>query len=84
MYYGNENVTFDNNYLMDNNPDGFLWYKFEEIVSGVVIDYQGNHNATVNGAVLDANSAVGINALSFDGSDDYLAIQDNFYNTQSS
>jgi len=82
MYYGNGDVTFASNYLMDNNPDGFLWYKFEEIVNGEVIDYQGNHNATVNGAVLVANSAVGNGSLSFDGSNDYLAIQDNNYNTR--
>jgi hypothetical protein len=82
MYYGNEDVDFASSYLILNNPDGFLWYKFEEIVNGEVIDYQGNHNATVNGAVLDANSAVGANALSFDGSNDYLAIQDHYYNTR--
>ena len=27
--------------------------------AGEVVDYQGNYNATVNGAVLDADSAVG-------------------------
>ncbi len=82
MYYGNINATFASNYLMANNPDGFLWYKFEEIVNGEVIDYQGNHNATVNGAVLDVDSVVGSGSLSFDGTDDWLEIQDKYYNTR--
>jgi len=81
LYYGNPNASFAYSYLMANHPEGLIWYKFEEIVNDEVIDYQGNYNATVNGAVLDTDSAVGANSLRFDGSNDYLAIRENFYNT---
>ncbi len=82
MYYGNNNVSFASNYLMDNNPDGLIWYKFEEVISNEVVDSMKNYNATVNGAVQSADSALGSYALSFDGSNDYLAIQDKHYSAQ--
>ncbi|MFX1499652.1 MAG: LamG-like jellyroll fold domain-containing protein [Promethearchaeota archaeon] len=78
MYYGNENASYASNYLMDKNPDGLMWYKFEEIIEessrDVVVDSMGNYNATVYDATI-ASGMVG-NAMSFDKSDlTNLAIQ---------
>jgi len=82
MYYGNNNTEAATDYLMSSNPDGLIWYKFEEIVGGEVIDYMGNYNATVVGAQLRSGldeQALGQSSLYFDGTNDYLAIQDKNY-----
>ncbi|HEC39491.1 MAG TPA: hypothetical protein ENI29_14725 [bacterium] len=81
MYYGNNNTGFASSYLMNRNPDGLIWYKFEEINGGEVVDSMGNYNATVNGPIISADSAVGSFSLLFDGIDDYLAIKDLYFNT---
>ena len=79
MYYGNNNTEAATGYLMSSNPDGLIWYKFEELVGGEVIDYMGNYNATVYGAQLRSGvdeQALGQSSLYFDGTNDYLAIQE--------
>jgi hypothetical protein len=80
MYFGNNSVNYDGTHLMSNNPDGLIWYKFEEIIDegarDVIVDSMGNYNATVyGGTTLTSDKAVGNNALSFDGNNDWLAIQ---------
>ena len=81
LYFNNSDATIDYNYYMDSNPDGLIWYKFEEdfASSGVVVDYMGNYNATVSGASRSSTSALGSYAASFDGND-YLGIQSKNYN----
>ena len=85
MYYGNENASFASSYLMGNNPDGLIWYKFEEIINGKIIDYMGNYNATVRGnpnLITSGQQAVGDYSLEFDqndGTNDYLAIENKYY-----
>ncbi len=85
MYYGNENASFASSYLMNKNPDGLIWYKFEEIIDGKVIDSMGNYNATVKGnpqLVSGGQQAVGGYSLEFnqnDGTNDYLAIENKYY-----
>ena len=81
LYYGNNNTGFASSFLMNKNPDGLIWYKFEEIIGGEVVDSMGNYNATVNGPITSADSAVGSSSLLFDGSNDYLAIKDLSFNT---
>ena len=54
MYYGNNNTDFAHSYLMSKNPDGILWYKFEDLpavaTSGFeVVDSMGNYNGTLIG-----------------------------------
>ncbi|MHA2129707.1 MAG: hypothetical protein ACW99L_07020 [Promethearchaeota archaeon] len=83
MYYGNNNTGYASSYLMSTNPDGLIWYKFEDDISdNEVTDSMGNYNATVYGGVTvdNINYAVGSASLDFDGSTGYLGIQDKFYN----
>jgi len=83
LYYKNPNASLAYSYLMDSHPEGYMWYKFEEIINGdTVVDYLGNHNATLYGGVTldNVDYAVGSASLSFDGSSGYLGIQDSFYN----
>ncbi|KKM68318.1 hypothetical protein LCGC14_1462080, partial [marine sediment metagenome] len=84
MYFGNPNASFANNYLMENNPDGLMWFKFEEITANnEVVDSMNNYNATVYGGVTlsTGDKKVGNAALDFDGSSGYLRIQSKYYNT---
>ncbi len=85
LYYGNENASFASSYLMSKNPDGLIWYKFEEFTDGKIIDYMGNYNATVKGnpqIVGGGQQIIGDGCLELDqndGTNDYLAIQNQYY-----
>jgi len=80
IYFNNSAATIDYNYYMDKNPDGLIWYKFEEDFEsrGEVVDSMGNYNATLHGASRSSTKAIGNYSASFDGND-WLAIQGKEY-----
>ena len=82
MYFGNNTVGRATNYYTSNHPAGTSWWKFEEGSGTTAIDSLGNYNATLRGGLPTYESidpAIGDWNLDFDGSSDYMSINDKFF-----
>ena len=78
MYYGNNSVGFGS-MLQSENPAGVLWYDFEEGTGFKALDSLGNYNASFGVTPTYSPGQVGSYSLQFDGTTDYLYIEDLFY-----
>ncbi|MHA1824874.1 MAG: LamG domain-containing protein [Promethearchaeota archaeon] len=77
MYFGNNTVGRATNYYMSNHPAGTSWWKFEEGSGTTAIDSLGNYNGTFRSGLPTYNNtdpAIGDWNLDFDGSSDYISI----------
>ena len=88
MYFGNNSITYRGNTHINYDPSGTSWWSFEEGSGGrgsTVVDSLNNANATLWGRTgtyspdYDTDSAVGSYSLNFDGSNDFLYINDEMY-----
>ena len=82
MYFGNNTVGRATNYYTTNHPAGTSWWKFEEGSGTTAIDSLGNYNGTFRGGLPTYEStdpAIGDWNLAFDGTSDYISINDKFY-----
>jgi len=65
MYYGNNTVDFADDYLLDQNPMGVMWFGFDEGTGNSVTDSNdGGVYTVINGANW-ASGKVGSNCLDF-------------------
>jgi hypothetical protein len=76
MYYGNDTISIDTNFYMDNCPDGIARWEFEEGSGTMAYDSMNSYHGTLrNMNDLDFIQGVqGDYALDFDGSNDYIAL----------
>ena len=65
MYYGNNSVDFADDYLLDQNPMGIMWFGFDEGGGNTVTDSNdGAGYSVINGATW-ASGKVGSSCLNF-------------------
>ena len=81
LYYGNNSVGRAESYYMSQDPEGLIWYSFENDNTGVVVDKLANYNATIYNNPSHTGGKVGDYSLSFNGNNQYLGIQGKSYNT---
>ncbi len=82
LYFGNDTVGRATNYYMSNHPAGTSWWKFEEGSGTTAIDSLGNYNGTFRGGLPTYEStdpAIGDWNLDFDGTSDYISINDKVF-----
>ncbi|MFW9879219.1 MAG: LamG-like jellyroll fold domain-containing protein, partial [Candidatus Thorarchaeota archaeon] len=91
MYWGNASINYRGPNHVNYDPSGLSWWSFEEGSGGYgsnVIDSLNYANATLWGTSssyspdYDTDSAVGSYSLSFDGSNDFVYINDEMHFTQ--
>jgi len=81
LYYGNNSVGRAESYYMSQDPEGLVWYSFDNDNIGVVVDKLANYNATTYNNPSYTGGKVGDYSLSFNGNNQYLGIQGKNYNT---
>ena len=81
LYYGNNSVGLAESYYMSQNPEGLVWYSFDDDDTGVIVDKLANYNATTYNNPNHVTGKVGDYSLSFNGNNQYLGIQGKNYNT---
>ncbi len=81
LYYGNNSVGCAESYYMSQDPEGLIWYSFENDNTGVIVDKLANYNATTYNNPGHTDGKVGDYSLSFNGNTQYLGIQGKNYNT---
>jgi hypothetical protein len=81
LYYGNNTVGRANGYYMSQNPEGLMWYSFDNDNPGVMIDKLNNYNATAFNSPVHTTGKIGSYSLSFNGNNQYLGIEGKNYNT---
>jgi len=88
MYWGNASINYRGSTHVNYDPSGNSWWNFEEgsgVRGSTVFDVLDNANATLWGRtvsdnpVYDTDSAVGSYSLNFDGSNDFVYINDEMY-----
>jgi len=69
MYYGNNSLDYDDDYLMDYNPMGVAWFRFDKGSGNSVKDSidGASHTFGLAWANWASSSAVGSNCLDFGG-----------------
>ncbi|NHJ25794.1 MAG: hypothetical protein EAX89_14530 [Candidatus Lokiarchaeota archaeon] len=81
LYYGNNTVGRATSYYMSQNPEGLMWYSFDNDYPGLMIDKLNNYNATAYNSPTHTTGKVGSYSLSFNGNNQYLGIEGKNYNT---
>jgi len=81
LYYGNNSVGRAESYYMSQDPEGLIWYSFENDNTGVIVDKLANYNATTYNNPSHIGGKVGDYSLRFNGNNQYLGIQGKDYTT---
>ncbi|KKL94109.1 hypothetical protein LCGC14_1867970, partial [marine sediment metagenome] len=90
MYWGNSSLDYRGNTHVNYDPSGISWWGFEEgsgSRGSSTIDSLKNANATLWSSTTgfypdyDTDSAVGLYSLNFDGSNDYVYVNDEMHFT---
>ncbi len=88
MYWGNDTINYRGSEHVNYDPSGTGWWSFEEgsgIQGSNVVDSLNYANATLYGRTAsdyptyDTESAVGTYSLNFDGSNDFVYINDELH-----
>ncbi|MFW9818505.1 MAG: LamG-like jellyroll fold domain-containing protein [Candidatus Thorarchaeota archaeon] len=91
MYWGNASINDRGNKHLDYDPSGTSWWQFEEGSGGYdsviddTLDYADGHLYGTSSSYYpdyDPDSAVGEYSLSFDGSHDFVYIEDSLHYTE--
>lgn len=91
MYWGNASINYRGNKHINFDPSGTSWWRFEEGSGGYdsiaddSLDYADAHLYGTSSSYYpdyDADAAVGSYSLSFDGSHDFVYIEDSLHYTE--